>query len=191
MGLGRLFDPKDKGLLLTIVRGPDGAPAAACQFVPSTAINGFSLDIMRRDPGEHPNGLIDYALCSTIAHLKTQGANGLSLNFAAFRGVLDGERGEGTWTRVERWTLHRLSGVLPIASLWTFNAKYLPRWLPRHIVYPSVETFVPVVSAILRAESLTEIPVLGRFLSNDPTNRPGTIVPPEILAAAKAADENR
>jgi hypothetical protein len=54
-----------------------------------------------------------------------------------------------------------------------------------------VETFVPVVSAILRAESLTEIPVLGRFLSNDPTNRPGTIVPPEILAAAKAADENR
>jgi lysylphosphatidylglycerol synthetase-like protein (DUF2156 family) len=189
MGLGRLFDPKDKGLLLTIVRGPDGAPAAACQFVPSTAINGFSLDIMRRDPGEHPNGLIDYALCSTIAHLKAQGANGLSLNFAAFRGVLDGERGEGTWTRVERWTLHRLSGVLPIASLWTFNAKYLPRWLPRHLVYPSVETFVPVVSAILRAESLTEIPVLGRFLSNDPTNRPGTVVPPEILAAAHAADE--
>lgn len=191
MGLGRLFDPKDKGLLLTIVRGPDGAPAAACQFVPSPAINGFSLDIMRRDPGEHPNGLIDYALCSTIAHLKTQGAEGLSLNFAAFRGVLDGERGEGTWTRVERWTLHRLSGVLPIASLWTFNAKYQPRWLPRHIVYPSVETFVPVVSAILRAESLTEIPVLGRFFSNDPANRPGTIVPPDILEAAKAADERR
>jgi len=191
MGLGRLFDPKDKGLLLTIVRGPDGVPAAACQFVPSPAINGFSLDIMRRNPGEHPNGLIDYALCSTIAHLRTQGAQGLSLNFAAFRGVLDGERGEGTWTRVERWALHRLSGVLPIASLWTFNAKYLPRWLPRHIVYPSVETFVPVVSAILRAESLTEIPVLGRFFSNDPVNRPGTIVPPDVLEAARAADEGR
>jgi len=191
MGLGRLFNPKDKGLLLTIVRGPDGAPAAACQFVPSPAIQGFSLDLMRRDPGEHPNGLIDYALCSTIAHLKAQGARGLSLNFAAFRGVLDGERGEGTWTRVERWALHRLSGVLPIASLWTFNAKYLPRWLPRHIVYPSVETFVPVVSAILRAESLTEIPVLGRLFTNDPANRPGTVVPPDVLEAARVADERR
>ena len=189
MMLGRLFDPKDKGLLLTIVRGPDGRPAAACQFVPSPAINGYSLDLMRRDPGDHPNGLIDYALCSTIAHLREQGSSGLSLNFAAFRGVLDGERGEGTWTRVERWTLNRLSGVLPIASLWTFNAKYHPRWLPRHIVYPALESFVPVVGAILRAESLTEIPVLGRFLANDPSNRPGTVVPPTVLAAAKAADQ--
>jgi lysylphosphatidylglycerol synthetase-like protein (DUF2156 family) len=188
MMLGRLFDPKDKGLLLTIVRGPDGRPAAACQFVPSPAINGYSLDLMRRDPGDHPNGLIDFALCSTIAHLRELGGSGLSLNFAAFRGVLDGERGEGTWTRVERWTLNRLSGVLPIASLWTFNAKYHPRWLPRHIVYPALESFVPVVGAILRAESLTEIPVLGRLLANDPANRPGTVVPADVLAAAKRAD---
>lgn len=189
MGLGRLFDPKDKGLLLTLVRGSDGRPAAACQFVPSVAIKGYSLDLMRRDPGEHPNGLIDYALCSTIAHLAAQGSQGLSLNFAAFRGVLDGERGEGTWTRIERWTLHRLSGALPIASLWTFNAKYHPRWLPRHIVYPALENFVPVVSAILRAESITEFPLLGKWLANDPANRPGTVVPSEVLAAAQQAAE--
>jgi lysylphosphatidylglycerol synthetase-like protein (DUF2156 family) len=190
MMLGRLFDPKDKGLLLTLVYGPDGRPAAACQFVPSPAIKGYSLDLMRRDPGEHPNGLIDFALCSTIEHLRQGGAQGLSLNFAAFRSVLDGERGEGTFTRVERWTLKRLSGILPIESLWQFNAKYHPVWLPRYIVYPAAESFVPVVAAILRAESITEIPVLGRLLTNDPRNRPGTVVPPEVLAAAKAVDEN-
>ncbi len=189
MMLGRLFDPKDKGLLLTIVYDPDGHPAAACQFVPSPAIKGYSLDLMRRDPGEHPNGLIDFALCSTIAHLKSQGAQGLSLNFAAFRSVLDGERGEGTFTRVERWTLKRLSGILPIESLWLFNAKFHPRWLPRYIVYPAAESFVPVVAAILRAESITEIPVLGRFFTNDPRNRPGTVVPPEVLAAAQRVDD--
>jgi len=33
--------------------------------VPSQAIDGFSLDLMRRDPAEHPNGLLDFALCST------------------------------------------------------------------------------------------------------------------------------
>ncbi len=189
MMLGRLFDPKDKGLLLTMVHNSEGMPVALCQFVPSPAINGYSLDIMRRDPGDHPNGLIDFALCATIAHLAEQGAKGLSLNFAAFRSVLDGERGEGTFTRVERWALKRLSGILQIESLWTFNAKYQPNWLPRHLVYPAIESFVPVVAAILRAESLTEIPMLGRFLKDDPNNRPGTVVPKEILDAAELASK--
>ncbi len=189
MMLGRLFNPKDKGLLLTLVHGPDGKPAAVCQFVPSPAISGYSLDLMRRDPGEHPNGLIDFALCSTIEHLRDTGARGLSLNFAAFRSVLDGERGEGTFTRVERWALKRLSGIFPIESLWTFNAKYHPTWLPRYVIYPAAESFVPVAAAVLRAESLTELPVLGRFLVSDPSNRPGTVVPEEVLAAAKKVDD--
>jgi lysylphosphatidylglycerol synthetase-like protein (DUF2156 family) len=187
MMLGRLFDPRDKGLLLTVVYGPDGKPAAVCQFVPSPAINGYSLDLMRRDPGEHPNGLIDYALCSTIEHLRLAGSKGLSLNFAAFRSVIDGEK-DTTFTRVERWALKRLSGILPIESLWTFNSKYHPTWLPRHLVYPAAESFVPVVAATLRAESITELPVLGRFLANDPANRPGTVVPEEVLAAARGVD---
>ena len=189
MMLGRLFDPKDKGLLLTVVYDPNAKPVAVCQFVPSPAIHGYSLDLMRRDPGEHPNGLVDYALCSTIEHLREQGAQGLSLNFAAFRSVLEGERGEGTFTRVERWALKRLSGILPIESLWSFNSKYQPTWLPRHVVYPAAESFVPVVAAILRAENLTELPVLGRFLVNDPSNRPATIVPEEVLAAAREVDK--
>jgi lysylphosphatidylglycerol synthetase-like protein (DUF2156 family) len=191
MMLGRLFNPKDKGLLLTVVHDPDGKPVAVCQFVPSPAINGYSLDLMRRDPGDHPNGLIDYALCSTIAYLKEHDGRGLSLNFSAFRSVLDGERGEGTFTRVERWALRRLSGVLPIETLWSFNAKYYPDWLPRFLVYPAAESFVPVVAAILRAESITELPVFGRFLANDPANRPGTVVPDEVLEAAKRSSDYR
>lgn len=181
MMLGRLFDPKDTGLLLTVVSGPDGAPAAMCQFVPSPAINGYSLDLMRRDPSEHPNGLLDFALCSTVAHLKAQGVSGLSLNFSAFRSTLDGEKGDGVTQRIERWGLRRLSSILPIETLWKFNEKYKPNWLARHLVYAAPEFFVPTVAAALRAESITEIPVLGRFLAQDPANRPGTVVPPELL----------
>ena len=171
MCLGRLFDPKDQGLLLAVATSPEGEPAAMCQFVPSPAVAGYSLDLMRRDPGDHPNGLLDYVLCSTIEHLAAQGAKGLSLNFAAFRSILDGERGEGVTTRTERWALKRLSGIMPIESLWRFNAKYEPAWLPRYLVYPAAESFVPVVVATLRAESITELPVIGRFLANDPANR--------------------
>ena len=41
---------------------------------------------------------------------------------------------------------------------------------------------MPVVMATLRAESLTELPVIGRFLANDPSNRPGTVVPESLLS---------
>jgi lysylphosphatidylglycerol synthetase-like protein (DUF2156 family) len=165
MMLGRVFDPRDSDLLLTVVRTPKGAAAAMCQFVPATGINGFSLDLMRRDPGDHPNGLLDFALCSTIEHLAARGFEGLSLNFAAMRSTLAGEKGDGTVQRAERWFLKRLSNFAQIESLWKFNAKYEPEWLPRYVVFDTAEHLVPVVMAILRAESLWEIPVLGRLLA--------------------------
>ena len=189
MMLGRLFDARDNGLLLTLVEGPDGAPVAMCQFVPSTAIGGYSLDLMRRDPAEHPNGLLDFALCSTIAHLKEIGMKGLSLNFAAMRSILDGESGDGVTQRVERWALRRLSGVLQIETLWRFNAKYEPSWLPRYIVFDSAEQFVPVVVQIMRAESLTEVPVIGRLLTTGAAKRSGPAVPEVVLAAAGVAPQ--
>ncbi len=181
MMLGRVFDPRDTGLLLTVVRTPDGAAAAMCQFVPSTGINGYSLDLMRRDPGDHPNGLLDFALCSTIDHLATRGFDGLSLNFAAMRSTLAGEKGDGTMQRAERWFLKRLSNFGQIESLWKFNAKYEPEWLPRYVVFDTAEHLVPVVMAILRAESLWEIPVLGRLLAAGAEKR--------MVAAQRDTDE--
>ena len=59
------------------------------------------------------------------------------------RSVLEGDTGDGVTQRVERWALRRLSGVLQIETLWRFNAKYEPRWLPRYIVFDSAEQFVP------------------------------------------------
>jgi lysyl-tRNA synthetase class 2 len=165
MMLGRVFDPRDTGLILTVVRGPDGRPAAMCQFVPAAGIKGYSLDLMRRDPCDHPNGLLDFALCSTIDHLKEGGYEGLSLNFATMRSTLSGDRGDGTVQRAERWFLKRLSSFAQIESLWRFNAKYEPEWLPRYVVFDTAEHLVPVLMAIIRAESVWEIPVLGKLLA--------------------------
>jgi lysyl-tRNA synthetase class 2 len=138
---------------------------------------------MRRDPGDHPNGLLDFALCSTIAYLKEQGMKGLSLNFAAMRSILEGESGDGVTQRVERWAIRRLSGVLQIETLWRFNAKYEPRWLPRYIVFDSAEQFVPCAIQIMRAESLTEVPIIGRLLTTGVAKRAGPAVPDEVVAA--------
>jgi lysylphosphatidylglycerol synthetase-like protein (DUF2156 family) len=164
MMLGRIFDRRDEGLLLCVVTGPDGAPAAMCQFVPARGIDGFSLDVMRHDRDQHhPNGLMDFALVSTIEHLRALGHLGLSLNFAGLRSVLEGERGDGAIKRLEQWAVKKMSSFLPIETLVHFDAKYRPDWLPRYLVYDSPEYLAPVLLAILRAESLQEVPLLGRM----------------------------
>lgn len=164
MTLGRVLDPADKGLLLAVASDPDGNPVAFCQYVPAPGVNGYSLDLMRRDEGDHPNGLIDFVVVETIRHLKEANMGGLGLNFATMRAVVAGESGDSLAQRSERWLLKKLSGSMQIESLWKFNAKYDPSWLPRYAVYDSPEHMVAVAVAIARAESFWEIPVIGRFL---------------------------
>jgi lysylphosphatidylglycerol synthetase-like protein (DUF2156 family) len=171
MTLGRIFDPHDAGLLLAVVHGPtaDGeegpGPAVAfCQYVPAPAIEGFSLDLMRRDNGQHPNGLIDFAIVETIRYLSEQGYKGLGLNFATMRAVLAGEAGGGLPQRVQAWLLRRMGGSMQIESLWRFNAKFDPDWQPRYAVYDSPEHALPAALAVARAESIWELPLIGRFL---------------------------
>lgn len=165
MTLGRIFEPDDRGLLLAVAHSPTGQAAAFCQYVPAPGINGYSLDLMRRDEGDHPNGLVDFVVVGTINHLKEMGYDALGLNFATMRAVLAGEAGESLSHRVERWLLKRMSGSMQIESLWKFNSKYDPDWQPRYVVYDSPEHSLAVAMAIARAESFWELPVIGRFLS--------------------------
>ena len=85
--------------------------------------------------------------------------------------------------RVERWALKKMSSFLQIETLWKFNAKYVPEWLPRYVVYDTAEHLVPVVLAILRAESLWEVPVIGRVIAASERRAHGTgNTPPESAA---------
>ncbi len=184
MTLGRVFDPDDAGLLLAIVHGPVepdgpspdalGPPVAFCQYVPAPGIGGYSLDLMRRDNGEHPNGLIDFAVVETINELRRRGDQALGLNFATMRAVLAGEAGEGLTQRVQAWVLRRMGDSMQIESLWRFNAKFDPDWQPRYAVYDAPENLLAVAIAVARAESFWELPVIGRFLvPSSPVARAG------------------
>jgi lysylphosphatidylglycerol synthetase-like protein (DUF2156 family) len=169
MTLGRVFDPDDEGFLLAVVHGPSdapglGPPVAFCQYVPAPGIGGYSLDLMRRDNGEHPNGLIDFAVVETIREVKARGGQGVGLNFATMRAVLAGEAGEGVSQRVQAWLLRRMGDSMQIESLWKFNAKFDPDWQPRYAIYDAPENMLGVAIAVARAESFWELPVIGRFL---------------------------
>jgi lysyl-tRNA synthetase class 2 len=168
MTLGRIFSPLDRGLLLSVCRDAGGAPVAFCQFVPAPGIGGYSLDLMRRSVGRHPNGLLDYVLLETIFHLKDAGTRGLTLNFATLRAVLAGETGDGVTQRMERWLLQKMSGSMQIESLWHFNAKYDPDWRPRYAVYESPGNILPAAWAVAKAESFVELPLIGRMFTPRP-----------------------
>jgi lysyl-tRNA synthetase class 2 len=141
-----------------------GPPVAFCQYVPAPGIGGFSLDLMRRDNGEHPNGLMDFAVVETIKELRARGCDGLGLNFATMRAVLAGEAGDGLTQRVQSWVLRRMGDSMQIESLWRFNAKFDPDWQPRYAIYDAPENMLAIALAIAKAESFWELPVIGRFL---------------------------
>jgi lysylphosphatidylglycerol synthetase-like protein (DUF2156 family) len=172
MTLSRIFDPGDRHLLLTVAFGPDGRPVAFCQWVPAPGIDGYSLDLMRRSIGEHPNGLLDFVVVETIRHLAQRGMRGLALNFATMRAVLAGETGSGPTQRVERWLLQRMSESMQIDSLWKYNAKFSPDWKPRYAVYDSPQEIVAAALAVAKAESFWELPIVGRFLVPDQESPP-------------------
>ncbi len=100
MTLSRLFDPEDSGLLLSVARDEHGRAQAFIQWVPAQGINGWSLDVMRRNTdADMPNGLMDFLITETVAHLTARGETGLALNFAVLREHLESE----PTTTVGRW----------------------------------------------------------------------------------------
>ncbi len=165
MTLSRMFDERDPGLLLAVCTAPDGRPVAFNQYVPAAHINGYSLDVMRRtnDP-DAPNGLTDFVIIETINWMAQQELIGLGLNFATIRAVVAGENGAGTWRSVERSVLHRFSDSMQIESLWNFNKKYDPEWRPRYSVADDRAHLPRAGLAIARAESVSELPLVGRFM---------------------------
>ncbi len=165
MTLSRMFDDRDTGLLLAVCLDPEGKPVAFNQYVPASHVNGYSLDLMRRtsDPGA-PNGLTDFVIIETINWLAERGLNGLGLNFAVMRAVVAGETGSGPWQSAEKSLFHRFSDSMQIESLWNFNKKYDPQWRPRYSVADDRAHLPRAGLAIARAESVSELPLVGRFM---------------------------
>nr|WP_276610573.1 phosphatidylglycerol lysyltransferase domain-containing protein [Kineococcus siccus] len=164
MTLSRMFDPADTGVLVSVARFADGRAAGFVQWVPAAAVDGYSLDVMRRSTAEDvPNGLTDLLIVATAQHLAERGMRGLGLNFAVLREVVAGER-EGRGADLGRRALHALSHSAQIESLWRFNAKYDPQWVPRYVVLDSVEFSAAQGLTIAGAEGLADLPVVGRFL---------------------------
>ncbi|TRW46726.1 bifunctional lysylphosphatidylglycerol flippase/synthetase MprF [Georgenia yuyongxinii] len=158
MTLSRLFDSADAGVLVAVVRDPAGTPVAFAQWVPAPHLPGWSLDVMRRSRAEgEPNGVMDFLIVETIWHVSDLGAEALGLNFAMWRRTISDD--PATVAHLRRTVLRWMSRSAQIESLWRFNAKYDPRWVPRYAAV-TADLVAAQSLAIAGAEGL--VPARGR-----------------------------
>jgi lysyl-tRNA synthetase class 2 len=168
MALGRIGGEEDSQCVIATAT-QDGVLRALLHFVPWGS-DGLSLDLMRRDRSAAP-GLNDFLIVEAIKGAPGLGVKRVSLNFAVFRAALErGERiGAGPVLRAWRGFLLFLSRWFQIESLYKFNAKFNPEWVPRFLVFPSTRDAIRIGIAALEAEAFlvwptVEIRRIGRKL---------------------------
>jgi lysyl-tRNA synthetase class 2 len=159
MALGRVGAPGDEDCVIATAT-KDGVLRAILNFVPWGS-DGLSLDLMRRDRAAQP-GLNDFLIVDTIKRAHDLGVKRVSLNFAMFRAALErGERiGAGPVTRAWRGILLFMSRWFQIESLYKFNAKFCPEWVPRFFVYTGTRDIPRIGLAALEAEAFLVWPTI-------------------------------
>ena len=153
MALGRITDPSDDECYIVTAYANEELKAIL-HFVP-WGKDGLSLDLMRREK-DADSGVNELMIVRAIAQAEKFGISHISLNFAAFRSIIErGERlGAGPITRLMRNGLIFASRWLQIDSLYRFNAKFRPIWEPRFLIYPKQSDLPKIGLATLEAEAL-------------------------------------
>ena len=205
MALGRFGEDADGDCVVVTAhkeREP-GAPhpelgdlRAVLHFVPWGA-DGMSLELMRRDRAADP-GLNELLIAAALRQAPRLGVARVSLNFAMFRSALArGERiGAGPVLRGWRGLLVFLSRWFQIESLYKFNAKFRPEWVPRFLVFPNSRDLPRIGFAIMQAEGFVTLSLPlpgavqrllpGRARRPAPRQRPGYAAPPDLEGSAVA-----
>ena len=168
LGPDRFGDPAD-GECVVATATKDGEVRALINFVP-WGPDGMSLDLMVRDREAEP-GLNELLIVKAMQAAKGLGITRASLNFAVFRSALErGEKlGAGPITRMWRSTLVFFSRWYQIESLYKFNSKFQPEWVPRFVAFKNTRDIPRVGLAYAEAE--------------------GFIVPPGLPWSKKDRDE--
>ena len=134
------------------------------RYLPCRNETALSLDAMHRLP-DAPNGTSERMIVDMIGWARAHQVTEISLNFAAFRAVLDPDTDRNPTQAMTAWLLQRVEGRFGIQldTLRTFNAKFQPVWVPRYLIYRGMADLPAVGLAALAAEG---------FLPLDPHRQP-------------------
>jgi lysyl-tRNA synthetase class 2 len=136
MILDGLVDDRHPTGLFVLAFEPAGQLVGFQRYLPCGQDTALSLDVMRRDR-DRLNGLNERMIVDVVEYARANGIGQVSLNFAAFRSLLD--RGDSR-TRVQQAgyrLIHLLDPLIQVESLYLFNAKFRPGYVPRSVVVDS------------------------------------------------------
>ena len=153
MALSRAGDAEADPEAVVVVAALEGSPKGLLQFVP-WGTEGLSLDLMVRDPAVTENGLNELLITDLLAACRGLEVSQVSLNFAVFRSALErGERiGAGPVARLWARLLRMASRWWQIETLYRFNARFAPSWVPRFLVFDAVRDLPRIAVAAFEAE---------------------------------------
>jgi len=153
MGLDGVLTGRDPDTVLIVCRDGSGAPIAFQRYVPCKAGSGLSLDAMRRDTGV-PGGVNEKMIVDIVEWGRAHGVLEVSLNFAAFRNMLEKDAEIGKLEALAAWFIRKLPSYIQIDTLRKFNKKFRPRWVPRYAIYRSTIDIAAIGIAALNAEAM-------------------------------------
>jgi lysylphosphatidylglycerol synthetase-like protein (DUF2156 family) len=133
--------------VLVIALDRDGRVVGFQRYALCVGGEALSLDTMRRDRGG-PNGLNERMIIDLVDRAREWGVRVLSLNFAAFRTLLDAGSARRGLDRLGYRALHLLDPWIQLESLYLFNAKFRPTYRPRSVAFPSWWS-IPTVAAVM------------------------------------------
>lgn len=129
--------------LVAVAMAPEGYAVAFQRYLPAGHAGrnaALSLDVMPRTPLS-PNGVNERLIVDLIEYARTHGYPRVSLNFAAFRPLLAQARSAPReLTRTQRGTIRAiglLDPLIQVDSLYRFNDKFRPGWIPRAVLVGS------------------------------------------------------
>jgi lysyl-tRNA synthetase class 2 len=142
--------------VVVTARDADGNAVGFQRFAPTGGGRVLSLDTMVRSH-DAPNGVNERMIVDVIEWARARGTTWVSMNFAAFRTLFETED-RTIVERVGYWGAHRLDRYIKVESLYRFNNKFRPEWVPRSVVLRSWVDLGWVALAAVQAEFGLEIP---------------------------------
>jgi lysyl-tRNA synthetase class 2 len=150
MNLDDLVDGRRPECLVVVARDRDGRPVGFQRYALCAAGRTLTLDAMPRMRGA-PNGVNERLIVDTVGYAREHGVAAVSLNFAAFRRLL--EAGPRTPRELLGCLAMRLlDPLVKVEPLYRFNAKFRPAWQPRSVLVGSRLGMGWVLLAVLGME---------------------------------------
>ena len=155
MILDGLFDDAHPAGLFVLAFDPADRLVGFQRYLPvgeSAADWALSLDVMRRTK-DRLNGLNERMIVDVVEYAREHGARRVSLNFAAFRALLDRPTADRTpLDRLAYRLVHLLDPLIQVESLYLFNAKFRPGYVARTVLLGSWLALPIVLLALLGLE---------------------------------------